>query len=266
MKFKHISYLSILVITLLCACTTESESTDIHGDTFTVTYYFRATGTTTQTRALNTNDENHIEDLFMLIFDKNDKFLYYNKAVAISNTATDGHLKRAAFQFQLTDDVADIRIAFIANLPNADMTIGAITKNTKLEDVQNLLTFDSSTTWNTESSDNFTPIPMWNLQDDLTTLTQGAQTTTVVMTRALGRINVTLNNGLGLTGIEIASVDVYNYRKAGYIWPSEANFDNNSYVVNDPTVDNIVTPLSDGVNERLTYNLTTTANSLLRTI
>ena len=86
MRTKYRFYFYIIISTFLFACTAGYESIDVEKDYFTVGYYFHSTATTTKTRALSMNDENYMEDLYMLIFDKNDKYIYTTKSVSISAT------------------------------------------------------------------------------------------------------------------------------------------------------------------------------------
>lgn len=262
MKFL---YLSILLLSILCSCSEHDTNSIMKDSSFMVEFNLKTSPTITYTRSLSTIDENHIDNLYLLIFDSSNRFLYFNKALSIDNTSIDGTTKKAVFKFTKEDVVEDVKLAFIANLANAEAVINEIAVNTTIDNVQSLFKLDCSSIWSTNSSENFTPLPMWNLQNRTLTLTEGNNLTSIKLIRSLARVNVTLGGGQGLTGINLVSVDIYNYRKGALLWPDTNKFDSNSNVVTSPTINNTDTPLAD-VEESLSYVLSSPSNALIRAI
>ena len=109
-----------------------------------VEFNLKTSPTITYTRSLSTIDENHIDNLYLLIFDSSNRFLYFNKALSIDNTSIDGTTKKAVFKFTKEDVVEDVKLAFIANLANAEAVINEIAVNTTIDNVQSLFKLDCS--------------------------------------------------------------------------------------------------------------------------
>lgn len=212
---------------------------------------------------LSAVSENHVADLYMLIYDTNGKYLKYKKATKIVNTNTDGNEKTAAFPLETDETLANVRLRFFANVDNksADFAtkLAALTVGSSMIDTFNP-TFNASTAWNTTSNTNFDPMPMWGgvvdtyqlRNDDTVTLVEGTNSTvSVQLMRATARINVTVQDAT----LKVVSVDVYNTLSSGYVASTQENL-NGFYEVETP----YVTSLTE-TSTQFTFNASTPYSS-----
>ena len=211
---------------------------------------------------LSAVSENHVADLYMLIYDTDGKYLKYKKATKIVNTNTDGNEKTAAFPLETDETLANVRLRFFANVDNksADFAtkLAALTGSSMIDTFNP--TFNASTAWNTTSNTNFDPMPMWGgvvdtyqlRNDDPVTLGEGTNSTvSVQLMRATARINVTVQDAT----LKVVSVDVYNTLSSGYVASTEENL-NGFYEVETP----YVTSLTE-TSTQFTFNASTPYSS-----
>lgn len=263
MKVNKLKYAMVVLLCCwgLTACIYDAEGDfPLPAAQHEVEFRIQTVATGKPTRAITGVDENHIDRLDLLVFNTSGNFLYAKTATSVSNSRADGSTKRARFKFTEDDIVENVRLMFIANTPEAQSVINGIVSQAPLAGVKSLFTVDCTSAWNTASSSDFQPIPLWG-ETGTVTVNLGDNDFTVRMIRALARLNLSLADGEGLPGVTLSSVDIYGYRSAACVCPSSGNFNGTEGKVTAPTV-NANTPVASG---SLTYPATD-SNALRGTV
>ena len=246
MKYFNNIYIILLTGFLFNSCINESFMDKPCYDSYIVEFDVQTVKTGIATRALTSIDENYIQNMSVLVFDLENNFLYSKKAISFLNNNTDGSLKKVKFNFDESDITTNVKLVFLANIQDMDSLLEAISSGMSLNQIQSLFLFDFTSKWHVQSSDDFMPVPMWGMINQVSFVSsEGDAGVSVRLIRALARINITMGGGEGLHGIELSSIDVFNYRTAGYIWPQTANFDFLNNVAIKPSITDL-TPVSSG--------------------
>lgn len=192
-----------------------------------------------ETYALTQADENELKTIDILVFKEeagDEYFLYRTHATDIDNKGGAANKKFKAL-LQKSTGLEKHRIVLITN---ARAAIDAVESNfetskTKAE-ILELITFNTDVKWNTTSSSNFTPLPMWGeavATHTITGTTTGVTIGTIKMLRSVARIDVGIkidNNdipqGLG-TRFTMEDVKVYNANAKSRVVPLATNITNN---------------------------------------
>lgn len=221
MDMKNLLFLFLLL--MVVSCTDEEMAGGGTGDSIQLNLVVPAS-TTVSTRAMSVEDESAIKDLYVLVFDSNEKCVLVKKT-EVSNT-DNASMKRTSLILDKSSD--NKSIVALANLEtnkvdniNSSVWEGQY-KETILKSLvynfDNPKTGDAGVTWN--------PFPMWGeFEGTINT------SITINMLRALAKVNVIVNKnkdtekGEGLDNFVLKKVLVYYSYKDGYCAPDKANVD-----------------------------------------
>lgn len=203
-------------------------------------------GTVAGTKAMADADETTLKTVYLLAFKDNgssETFMYASAGRSITGA---GNTKQFTVTLNQSKD-GNERQRFVL-LANLDTEISAVlssfTTATTKQQALDAITVATSAKWNTTSSSNFAPLPMWGESSGsyvVTNTLQSSHIGTINMLRALARVDVGLNyDGTTLTGLgstfKIADVLVYNYNNKAAAAPLPANFDKVTGVANSVTI------------------------------
>ena len=143
------------------------------------------------------------------------------------------------------------RLVIIANTGSK---MPFIPENTPKSDALKMITFDASGEWKTNSSTDYSPIPMWGESATMQSITPTTSLGSITLLRALARIDVgcALSGGTaaGISGFTLKSVSVYRTRNKGYAAPV------NGGTITNNVVTSVSIPSNAGTNGKLAYNCT----------
>ena len=201
------------------------------------------------------------DDIYALVIDEDDKFLYRIKDLQIiDGPASDNYYTRTLEGTMIqTNDM--VRIVLLANLVQDGIIIGTDGDNYKKaveaiidgyegQSITNLYNaliynYNGTTPW-TLTGDNARRIPMWGESQSTTVPPAQDVTLTCYLYRALAKVQIWVNMKDGIDGFVINSITVKNIHTKGYcVSQADADTDSPNY---DFDNDNIV----DGVRPYLT--------------
>lgn len=224
---------------------------------------------TPQTRAISDVDESEIRTIDILVFKKNasdETFLYKTHGANISGT---GNTRSFTANLKNSADASEQhRFVFLANLrTQVDAALPSFTTATTKQQALDAIAFSASAAWNTASSSNFTPLPMWGESAGTYVVTnqlKASDVGTIALMRSLARVDVGLNfsgeSVLGLSNFSLSDVQVFNYMDRGAAAPLPANLSAGLAVT--PTVPATAVRTAGP----LTYSHATPGNSFIREI
>lgn len=199
------------------------------------------------TRALSEADENALSTVDVLVFrvtsGGQETFYYRTHGTDISNS---GAIRTFKVALRTSDDGSDRhRFVVFSNLRGElDAVVGSFTQTTTKEDALAAVKFAATEKWNTTSSANFRPLPMWGQSGGthvVGSTLQPSNIGTIHLLRAVARIDVGINfsgdipQGLG-TKFKLSDVLVYNPMEAGAAAPASANYNSATKTVTAPSV------------------------------
>jgi hypothetical protein len=236
-----------LSLLLFAACTDESDKgtrTAGEGECLVDYHLDIPRAAVLQTRQLSTTQEETLERVCALVFDKNGTYAYRATPTgvdAVNNTVT---LKMR----QSANANDTYQVVFIAN---ADVDDLALVGKTKTE-AQAMLTYTSVGKWDTTTPRS---LPMWG-ETPVFQVADGTAAFTVQMLRAVARIDISLASGL--TDYTFTHLYLYNSRKAGFLIPTA---DAVSVTATGASVSKTSIPADAGTNtDAMEYTLTNGAS------
>jgi len=237
----------IIIITLFGGCSNDDDWNNNNGtidlgDEVMLTLELNVpTASTPITYALSEADENKLEELDILVFRDNgennaETYLYHMHATDIDNN--NGNMdKKFKVRVEKTNGDEQHRIVLLANTRDAiDAVKESFTTSMSKAEILSMIQFNSNIKWNTTSSTDFVPLPMWgetaNTQS-ITSATTGSSIGTIKLLRSVARIDVGLDiddndiaQGLG-NRFKIEDVKVYNANAKSLAAPLEGNLQEN---------------------------------------
>lgn len=219
------------LLVFLLGCSDENGWSPINkGEEVILTLNLRVPGISNPaTYALTGQDENKLETIDIFVFKEdgaNETFLYQTHATDIDNNN-----KKFRAQLQKSTGSDKHRIVLVANARDAvDAVKADFTVGMHKDEVLEKITFETDKVWNTTSSTNFTPLPMWGETSVAQAITASTSSLgTISLMRAVARIDVGLDmnssdepQGFG-DRFMMEDVKVYNANNISAIAPKETN-------------------------------------------
>ena len=148
-------------------------------------------------------------------------------------------------------------------IANTGSKMPFIPENTSKSDALKMITFNATGVWKTNSSTDYTPIPMWGETATAQVITPSTSLGSITLLRALARVDVgcTLSGetASGLANFTLKSVSIYRTKNKGYAAPV------NGGTITGNVVTSVSIPPDAGINSALTYACSD-GKSLIRTI
>lgn len=194
-------------------------------------------GSSSTTRALTADEENHVETIDILIFEQGGNWVENARCSGsdITDVTPNGsNISKKSFTIKMHHGTYDMVMLGNARELVAGMNM---TGKTKLE-ILTMLTeqMPAEGKWLTNASDvDYKNIPMWGDIGNVTIdgNTQNLDAKDIHLNRMLARVDVQIATGVRFV---LTSVDVYNYNTKGALVPATANWDSSNNRVNAPTV------------------------------
>lgn len=193
-------------------------------------------GSSSTTRALTADEENHVETIDILIFEQGGNWVENARCSGsdITDVTPNGsNISKKSFTIKMHHGTYDMVM-----LGNARELVSGMnmTGKTKLE-ILTMLTeqMPAQGKWLTDASNMaYKNIPMWGDIGNVTIdgNTQNLDAKDIHLTRMLARVDVQIATGVKFV---LTSVDVYNYNTEGALVPT-ANWDSSNKRVNAPTI------------------------------
>ena len=185
------------------------------------------------------------EDIYALVVDASDKFLYRIKDLTIKDgPASDGYYTRT-LEGTMIQTTQQVKIVLLANLIQNKITVNTTALDSKINvetfidgyegqnvDVntiynQLIYNYDGTTTPWTLTGDKARRIPMWGESQPTTVPPTESIDLTCYLYRALAKVQIWVNMKDGIDGFVINSIKVNNIHTKGYC-VSQADFDDDS--------------------------------------
>lgn len=232
MKVSNLTY---YLLTILCMVATSCVSdgvmdncpdisksqVQIEGGKMNIVLTFPASSTRSATNRASTDDgiaaERTIDDIHIYTF-QNDKFIEDIEYIVINGK--NGDISRViegtlsgTYSSSVAMDYVVIVNAENKGVNNVNMYKGA-----------NKAALYKQLVFNYEKSNNWSEyIPMWG-EGSITQLKEGENNVgTLTLRRAIAKVNVTVNSGMGVPDFEIKEIQLHNYTTQGYCAPTKQN-------------------------------------------
>ena len=207
-------WLGFIFVLLLISCVDEEMRNKQAGDGEVVVaelnLWTPALSNSSLTKAMGEADEAAVNELYVLVFDEKDQFLYGNKAQSIIETDV---ISRKTAKVQLRTTSETVTIVALANMEQDGVDFSLPAKGDDKTTFLKTLVYKVSEAWPAVSKgeEGFRPFPMWGeLQAPVTAAME------MNILRALARINLTIAAG---QNFKMSEIQVYNSREGGYCSP-----------------------------------------------
>lgn len=273
-KLRNI--LTGIILAILFGCSNDNDWNNENGtidlgDEVMLTLELNVPTTSTPiSYALTEADENKLDKLDILVFKDNgegnaETYLYLMHATDINNN--NGNVNKT-FKVRVEKSARDVkhRIVLLANARNElDAVKESFNTSMTKAEVLSMIQFNSNIKWNTTSSTDFVPLPMWGEATDthpITSETTGALIGPIKLLRSVARIDVGLNiddNAVALGLGErfmMKEVKVYNANAKSLVAPDPSKINNNKALFPSLLVDEereVVTPAIRYTHETADY-------------
>lgn len=208
-------------------------------------------GSSSTTRALTADEENHVETIDILIFEQGGNWVENARCSGsdITDVTPSGsNISKKSFTIKMHHGTYDMVMLGNARELVSGMNMSGKSKSEVLASLTEQMPTGGK--WIADASDSdYKPIPMWGDIGNVTidSSTQNLDAKDIHLTRMLARVDVQIAAGVNFV---LTSVDVYNYNTKGALVPATANWDSSNNRVNAPTI-----PLSSAlIKGPLEYN------------
>ena len=207
-------WLGLILVLLMASCVDEDIiEKPTGGETVTaeLNLWMPSLSNSSLTKAMTEADEAAVEELYVLVFDANDQFLYGNEAQAISDVSGDVNKKTAKVQLRTTQET--VHVVALANMTQEGVSFALPSAGEDKTTYLKKLVYKISDAWPAVSkgTDGFRPFPMWGeLKAPVTASME------MNLLRALARVNLTIADG---QNFKMSAIQVYNSRQGGYCSP-----------------------------------------------
>lgn len=207
-------WLGLILVLLLTSCVDEDliDKPAISGEAVVaeLNLWTPALSNSSLTKAMGEADEAAVNNLYVLVFDSEGRFLYGNEAQSITDTE-DVNKKTAKVQLRTTSET--VSVVALANMTQEGLSFSLPSANEDKTTFLRRLVYTVSSTWPAVSKgeDGFRPFPMWGELNGPVTASMEMN-----LLRALARVNLTIAAG---QNFKMNGIEVYNSRTGGYCSP-----------------------------------------------
>lgn len=235
-RYSLIVSLSILSGFLSGSCQDNDDIQASDTDAAMVTFSVKVPGSSTpSTYALNTNDENEVKSIEILLFDTNGKYVYQPIFSNVINTdPIDSKIK--TFTVKVPEGTYNIVVLANSRQPLSN-TSGSFSVGDTKASVLDKLIITNAGKWNANSaSGGYIPMPMWGEIASITINQSTPANNPVNLIRMVSKIDVTLTGTAATDNLKLKSIRLYNYNNQGRIAPDAANWNQSQNIVTNPSV------------------------------
>lgn len=229
-KYRNIRCLRVIIMTLLLAyiwVSCQKDGVGIDPDKRYVTLSINLPSESTKSKALTFNDENYVDNIYLIIFNKDGTFKELAEGRSITDASTGGDVIK---KFEATVPVGTYDIMVLVNAEDEILASTKFVDGSTRSDIIGDLLFVRNNEWPSESTDHINNggFPMWGVESDAVINSDGTTNfdgSTIPVIRSLVRIDVVVPQAVYNKWGNLVNVRLYNRYMSGQIIPNDGTVD-----------------------------------------